>query len=553
MSSEAASYGPNWAPEQQQQSTIKNFLPQNWALNTKYICRSSKVRTQTLRQLLEDQNSRLLLPLFQRRYCWGSSNWSKLYSDVVALARDGRQHSLGRIILYEEPKSDAGSAAAIATESPRRCLTILDGQQRMTTCSLMIAAIRDVSVALLGNGDDSAPIVNAANSALLIDGTSQGTFAPLDTDTDAGDEFWSQYSDVAALLPTYSDRAAYLRAILRVWTPRQSASEAGSSSSHITLCKAAFMREMLRDKHHRNSIAGLSVRLYGCSKGAVEDGSDKNGIWRRHNLRRTLLSLLTATLSGLTVLNFELESAEDVQRMFAQLAAREAMLAPPAGDPRTTHCKGYRTGVAMSTADLVRNMIFSQFEDDARAAAAHRQLWLPVERLVEADIRRNRRDLREGEVKNSETVVLSGESQVEADHAANLMVGRVDKRLEALLDAFLVAIAGGELLRDPRDEDSYNASLLGRDGGREVYIRFMAALRQRAERETGGASARNPIPLCERAAEKMLAALRTFAETVPCSEWHTCDSAGSNPPPRQQKRRGKRPALQAFTEEAGEK
>lgn len=68
------------------------------------------------------------VPMYQREYSWGRQQWEDLYND---LSEAEGEHFLGTIIcLNKTTDAVAGSA-----------LELIDGQQRMTSLSLLLAAI----------------------------------------------------------------------------------------------------------------------------------------------------------------------------------------------------------------------------------------------------------------------------------------------------------------------------------------------------------------------------------------------------------------------------
>lgn len=86
---------------------------------------------------------RLTVPLFQRPYVWSAERqWEPLWDDVLAtLARTAHEdpvtsHFMGAIVL-EQRRAATGSMEV---------REIIDGQQRLTTLQLLIAAIRDTFV-----------------------------------------------------------------------------------------------------------------------------------------------------------------------------------------------------------------------------------------------------------------------------------------------------------------------------------------------------------------------------------------------------------------------
>lgn len=75
------------------------------------------------------------IPFFQRPYVWKQEQWEQLYNDLVdSFNDDKREHFLGSIVLKQMP-SNAG-------DGTHRIL--IDGQQRLTTFSIMVKALYDL-------------------------------------------------------------------------------------------------------------------------------------------------------------------------------------------------------------------------------------------------------------------------------------------------------------------------------------------------------------------------------------------------------------------------
>lgn len=70
------------------------------------------------------------IPFFQRAYVWGEDNWSELFNN---LTNKSRNHFLGSIIL----KNELASPGKVARFS------VIDGQQRLTTLSILLRACFD--------------------------------------------------------------------------------------------------------------------------------------------------------------------------------------------------------------------------------------------------------------------------------------------------------------------------------------------------------------------------------------------------------------------------
>ena len=82
-------------------------------------------------------NKQYCIPIFQRRYSWEKEDCLKLLDDVVLIAKDERRpcHFIGSVIYL--PLSQFASAITPCH--------IIDGQQRLTTISLLLLALSDYS------------------------------------------------------------------------------------------------------------------------------------------------------------------------------------------------------------------------------------------------------------------------------------------------------------------------------------------------------------------------------------------------------------------------
>jgi hypothetical protein len=74
------------------------------------------------------------VPYFQRTYSWRSQQWTTLFDDIVELYElgAGHTHFLGSMVLLTEGAGEAQTPTLV-----------IDGQQRLVTVSLFLAAIRD--------------------------------------------------------------------------------------------------------------------------------------------------------------------------------------------------------------------------------------------------------------------------------------------------------------------------------------------------------------------------------------------------------------------------
>ena len=75
------------------------------------------------------------VPIFQRRYSWEKQHCEQLWRDVLRIGRNDEipSHFLGSIV-YIEP----GGSQNVSAVSE---LLVIDGQQRLTTLSLLLLAL----------------------------------------------------------------------------------------------------------------------------------------------------------------------------------------------------------------------------------------------------------------------------------------------------------------------------------------------------------------------------------------------------------------------------
>lgn len=121
-----------------------------------------------------------MIPLFQRTYSWEKEQCSRLWNDIVNLHKTRREgHFVGSIVRIDEA-SAAGSLKAM----------IIDGQQRLTTLTLLLVALRDYASAHLDCGVNP----NKITDTLLLNQYEMG-------------------NDKYKLLLTQSDRDALIKKI----------------------------------------------------------------------------------------------------------------------------------------------------------------------------------------------------------------------------------------------------------------------------------------------------------------------------------------------------
>src|SRR3954452_5563278 len=95
-------------------------------------------RETTLQELLEG-SKQYQVPLYQRTYSWAKPQLERLWEDITKLAEDRATkpkatHFIGSLVLAPSP---ANGPAGVQE------FLVVDGQQRLTTLSILLCAIRD--------------------------------------------------------------------------------------------------------------------------------------------------------------------------------------------------------------------------------------------------------------------------------------------------------------------------------------------------------------------------------------------------------------------------
>lgn len=135
-----------------------------------------KASETTLRELLEG-TKQFQVPLFQRRYSWNKTYWLTLWEDLINIY-DGEVEGgyfIGTIVTQSTPGTAHGISPFI----------VIDGQQRLTTITLLLAVVRNLFK--LNKDENSA---NEINQLYLVNNFKKD------------DDFYK-------LLPTQRDRGIY--------------------------------------------------------------------------------------------------------------------------------------------------------------------------------------------------------------------------------------------------------------------------------------------------------------------------------------------------------
>ena len=80
------------------------------------------------------KSPQFVIPIYQRNYSWTQAQCQQLWADVLRAGRNGQinAHFIGSIVYVER---------GLSTVSSQEALLVIDGQQRLTTSMLLIAAL----------------------------------------------------------------------------------------------------------------------------------------------------------------------------------------------------------------------------------------------------------------------------------------------------------------------------------------------------------------------------------------------------------------------------
>ncbi|MEU2614135.1 DUF262 domain-containing protein [Micromonospora sp. NPDC007271] len=207
-------------------------------------------RETTLQELLEG-SKQYQVPLYQRTYSWTKSQLARLWDDILKLAEDrvhdaDATHFIGSLVLAPSPTiSPAGVAEYL----------VVDGQQRLTTLTILLCAIRD------HRAQHEDPMHRERlNQQYLVNP-------------------WKPESQRLKLVPTQADRAPYLACL-------DSTPEAGGADP-----------------------VGAAYRFFVAQLAAADDPDDPLDIERIEN----------AVISGLALVSVTAQAGDNVHRIFESL------------------------------------------------------------------------------------------------------------------------------------------------------------------------------------------------------------------------------------------
>ena len=171
---------------------------------------------------MEGADKRYVIPVYQRKYDWKLENCRQLYDDLKKIVRDKRDsHFFGSIV------------SSVVPNGSKIEYHIIDGQQRLTTVTLLLLAIRN----LVGQGkiaSDEGKLDEQINQRFLI--------SP-----------WAKEDDQIKLRPVKSDREALAKLF--------GEEEDYDPASNLTLNYRFFCDQLMKEEVSVDELYGAVSKL----------------------------------------------------------------------------------------------------------------------------------------------------------------------------------------------------------------------------------------------------------------------------------------------------
>jgi hypothetical protein len=271
-------------------------------------------------------NNALVVPLFQRAYCWDERNVRQWWRDAVCERRDDI-HSCGPCVFYR-------STTHSRDDSAQPVLVCIDGQQRCTTMQLLIICLRDAALSV-----DASALATRLGRLLHRDGAAEPRACVFGVGAPPPRGF------APTLLPSFADRAPFFTLL---------AQQAGPKPSMMATAKRVMDYE----------IASARGRL----------GADAFVEW--------LEAAATRSLARMALMYIEVRSTSiDPGQIFLWLQEK-ALWSDGAALSSSSPAAAGRT---FRAADLVRNFVLAASANLPlrEQEATLREQWIdPIERVV---------------------------------------------------------------------------------------------------------------------------------------------------------------------------
>eukprot|EP00929_Paragymnodinium_shiwhaense_P035763 TRINITY_DN19279_c0_g1_i1.p1 TRINITY_DN19279_c0_g1~~TRINITY_DN19279_c0_g1_i1.p1 ORF type:complete len:453 (+),score=75.32 TRINITY_DN19279_c0_g1_i1:70-1428(+) len=290
------------------------------------VAQSTDVRFAPLVEVLKDC-SVYRIPVFQRRYCWCPPQWKLFWKDVEKVRDnpDLNNHNLGRLMLLAEKEKCSR--------------VVLDGQQRLTTVILLLAALCD---RLSADGKD-----DVASKYRLLFGEGK-------------------------LLPTMFDRADFVRCMAE-------RRPAGDSSIVQAKCYFADLADTLQAEEIIRMVEAVLNRL-SYTVFCVNSTAGMQSIFEKMAVRQQALDYAREMGADLfSCIQCYTAGEGGKQTKATHFGPEGERLCTECAKQVSTSCTPMTPGIPMSPVDVVRNFVFDHYETEADMLDAYKTRWGPME------------------------------------------------------------------------------------------------------------------------------------------------------------------------------
>lgn len=304
-------------------------------------------KAQSFSQIMDSQQKlAYVVPLYQRRYIWGKDENNRLWDDVASLIDDpDRTYFLGSVVLMDyDGASFAGQPENLKKEG-MKLYSVVDGQQRLTSLSLLVQAIRsdmeDIDDCVRKVFEEETDPARKKHLKKLWEGIKRDLENMLLTD-EIDMSATNDYTYIPRLIPGQNSYAAY-REIMNM----QPAPDA-----RIRICK---MYNLYKDRVVTARRESLKAE-YGAEGTVIRfacQDSDILGFYERFK------DIITKQLQFVRV---KCGKDEDAFQVFESLNG---------------------TGVKLSFSDRIKNILMGQaVTKEQRSSTGIDKLWIQIEETV---------------------------------------------------------------------------------------------------------------------------------------------------------------------------
>ena len=268
----------------------------------------------TVNALIRDNLFRI--PIYQRSYVWTEKHWDALWQDITAVAEGNHKHFVGSIIYSRE------------VDEEEELYLVIDGQQRLTTFTLLVAAVCYYLAE-----------TQQANAELALRDFKKDYLFK-----ETGDSTETRLR----LRPADSNRDFFNKILGPLQLKQPLPNQFNSRESQIY---EAF--NYFRDKIVKYSYTGKT--------------DDKNAPEQQVN---RVANLIVSAFDKMRLIPMKLEEGDDAQRIF--------------------ECMNYR-GQPLEQSDLIRNYVLQRWERPKRVHF-HDEYWVKIEQAVKDQYAKNKID-----------------------------------------------------------------------------------------------------------------------------------------------------------------